>query len=91
MSLPDVKVLKKFADACRKAGIKSFKSADFEFTLSDEPYVKPSKRPAIKAQKKENVFLENDTIESEGHSQEELLFWSTGVADSVTSELTPEE
>lgn len=73
MDLLDPKRLKKLADACRKVGIKHFKSAEFEFTLTDhDPSVKTSK------QKKLKPLVDNDTIESEAPTDEELLMWSVG-------------
>lgn len=72
MNLPDPKALKKLADTCRKAGIKHFRSADFEFTLSDEITTKVSQKSA-KANSYEDqaAKFESDTL-----SPEELLFWS---------------
>jgi hypothetical protein len=37
MAAPTPKELKRLAKACRDAGIKHYKCADFEFTLSDDP------------------------------------------------------
>ena len=49
MNLPDLKALEKLAKICRKAGIKTFKSGDVEFTLTDhEP--KPATRQSKKKQ-----------------------------------------
>lgn len=73
------KELKKLADACRKAGISSFKNADVEFTLSD--YV-PSTPKRIRTKKgfEQPSVVEQDEIEVEGGlSESELLFWSSDV------------
>lgn len=77
----DPKELKKLADACRKAGIKSYKSGDVEFTLTDEP-------PPVSAYKKRKAFKtspeasnspEDGLIEADGWdtlSEEQKLFYS---------------
>ncbi len=70
----DVKNLKKLAAACRKAGIKTFKSGDVEFTLADAP-VRP-----IKASKKALVddagAAGTDEKGWDTFTDEEKLFWS---------------
>jgi hypothetical protein len=78
MDLPDYKQLKKLADACRKAGIKTFKGFGMEFTLTDEAPVsnykqtKKSDSPATKP-----FYTDVDSkIESDSLSDEALLFWS---------------
>ncbi len=69
----DLKTLKKLAAACRKAGIKSFKSPDFEFTLTDaEP------EPAKKAKGSTPAASPNTPIVTDEPTAEELLFWSVG-------------
>ena len=40
----DVKALKKLAEACRSAGIKHFKNAEMEFTLTDDKPVSNYKK-----------------------------------------------
>lgn len=69
MDFPDIKQLKKLADACRKAGIKSFKSPQFEFTLSDE-LPEPKKQQMLPLTEEKGGFPEP--------SEEELMFWSVG-------------
>lgn len=81
MALPTPKELKKLADTCRKAGIRTFKCGDIEFTLDDAP-------PAQKRPKKAaESASESNTIESDGLTDEELLFWSVG-ASSEPGETT---
>ena len=75
MNFPNPKELQKLAMACRKAGIKSFKCADFEFNLTDELPVSPKKRAAMP--------LTSDTITTTELSEEALLFWSAGVTDEA--------
>lgn len=80
----DPKALKKIADACRKAGIKHYKCADFEFTLSDQgPISNYKKRTAAKPEVKESG---SQLIESDALSEEELLFWSTGANPTEDNE-----
>lgn len=69
----DSKTLKKLAATCRKAGITHFKSAEFEFTLSDELPTVISK----KSTKKEVKVSQNESFESDSLSEDDLLFWSS--------------
>lgn len=82
MDLPDYKALKKLADACRKAGIQSFKGFGFEFTLAPEAPVSNYKKKTSSYQ----PATSNDNITTDGLSEQELLFWSTGgMAESESS------
>lgn len=74
MELPSAKELKKLADACRKAGIISFKGGGIEFTLSDEAPISSHKR----AKAAKVAFVEQGDIETDSPSPEELLMWSVG-------------
>ena len=68
----DLKQLKKLASACRKAGIKHFKSADYEFTLTDDmPSYKPTKGS-------EASSMTNGPVETDMLTDADLLFWSSG-------------
>jgi hypothetical protein len=71
-TLPTIKELKALADACRKAGIKSFKGMGMEFTLADEAPEprRRSKRPQAEFEAQSEAFV------SEMPSDEALLFWS---------------
>lgn len=80
MDLPDTKLLKNLANACRKAGIKSFKGFGFEFTLAE---VIP-KAPRVKANTTE--VDTNQPIETNGFSPEDMLYWSSGLPDQVAQE-----
>lgn len=76
MQLPNAKELAKLANACRKAGIKSFKGAGIEFTLTDEAPVKNTKKTA--------AAVAQDTqgsIESDEPGYEQLLHWSIAPMD----------
>ena len=75
MQLPDLKELKKLADACRKAGIKHFKSNDFEFTLTDDIPVSNYKKRKVAAEVSAPApsIFETDTL-----TEEQLLNWSSG-------------
>lgn len=81
-NLPSAKELKKLADACRKAGIKSFKGYGIEFTLSDAV---PAPRAYRKAAPKKPVQA-SDKIETDEPSEEELLFWSSAQGIPVQGE-----
>lgn len=62
------KELMKLASACRKAGIKHYKTADFEFTLTDDV---PAK--IIKGQVQS---IQPSTIETDSLTQDQLMMWS---------------
>lgn len=66
------KELVKLAAACRKAGIKHYKTADFEFTLTDEIPLSP-----YKAKKQAVVSASSeDDFESDALTDDQLLNWS---------------
>lgn len=69
----DYKALQKLAKACRAAGIKHFKNADMEFTLSDEgPVSNYKRRTSVPETTAEDDIKVESTL-----SDEALLFWST--------------
>ena len=74
------KELKKLADACRKAGILTYKDANIEFTLSPEAPVSNYKK-----QKGIPAYQESPIL-TDSLSEESLLFWSSGVTDEVNGE-----
>lgn len=80
MSTPDYKNLKKLADACRKAGIKSFKNAELEFTLTDAPPISNYKKREAKPR-----AVEFEEVKDESLTDEQLLFWSIGDMPSENS------
>jgi len=86
MNLPDIKQLKKLAAACRKAGIRHFKSADFEFTLEDLPEPKPRKQAS------KDMLLSAATddgrVQTDEMSPDAMLFWSSDVGISEKNEKT---
>lgn len=65
--------LKKLAKACREAGIKHFKNAEIEFTLSDDM---PMQVARIKREPLTQTELDKP-VQSDDMSQEAMLFWST--------------
>jgi len=76
----DLKELKKLAAACRKAGIKHYKSASgMEFTLSDD-FQEPVR--AAKGTKQAPAAPQAPTADTlfkgDAPSEEDLLFWSVG-------------
>lgn len=77
MDLPNLKQLQKLAQACRKAGIRTFKGYGFEFTLDDAP----TKAPRAAAKGAHN--FPDTAFESDSPTPEELLFWSAaGIPES---------
>lgn len=74
----DPKELKKLADACRKAGIKHFKNADIEFTLTEEAPVSTYKRKKEVMLIPQGSLLQETIKNADTLTEDELLFWSTG-------------
>lgn len=70
MTLPTSKELKRLAATCRKAGIKHFKSGDFEFTLADS-LPEPKRRAGAKVYDAPDANFEGEEL-----TQEQLLNWS---------------
>lgn len=71
----DAKTLKKLAATCRKSGIKHYKCAEFEFTLTDdmpEPHAKQM-RQNLSSPSSSGV----DEVQSETLTDDALLFWSS--------------
>ncbi len=81
----DLQKLKQIAQLCRKFGIKHYKDADFEFTLSDlEP--KTKRRFSRKLSDKQLPNLPDAEIPGDFPSDESLLFWSSGQESSNAEE-----
>ena len=73
MDLPDAKQLKKLAQACRKAGVKTLKYGDLEITIGDEPTkATKTRKESLNAPQAST----SDSIESDDLSPDELMFWS---------------
>ena len=83
MSNIDYKAIKKLADVCRKAGIKHYKSADFEFTLTDEAPVSLGKASAKQAELSSDP---GSLLTGSGLSEQELLYWSAGIPEGTADE-----
>jgi len=78
MEMPDLKALKKLADMCRKAGIKSFKCESFEFTLIEDAPVSSYKANKVaKTQAQSTYDAQAAKFESDSPTESELLFWSS--------------
>jgi len=75
MAAPTPKELKKLADACRKAGIKHYKTPDFEFTLTDDAPVSAYKKAVASPRPSDEPF-KTDSL-----SEEAMLFWSTDISN----------
>jgi len=76
----DIKTLMALAKACRKIGIKSFKSADYEFTLGDYTPAKRARPTAKRLQAVPQDMINNlteDDVSAEELSEEAKLFWSS--------------
>lgn len=84
MSLPDYKALKKLADTCRKLGIKHFKSADFEFTLSDEAPESNYKKRIKQQELSQQQSVIEEAFKSDSLTDEQLLFWSAANLESTS-------
>ncbi len=67
----DLKEIKKIVTFCRKNGVESLKTQDFEFKLHPSHIVEP-KQKSKRARDTDN----KDPI-SEAYTAEETLFWST--------------
>lgn len=77
----DVKTLRELAKECRRAGIKHFKCAEYEFTLSDEaPESDYKKNKRTTSQLQETTS--NTEVQSDSLTEQELLFWSSGGPDN---------
>lgn len=78
-TFPTSKELLKLAKACRKAGIKHFKCAEYEIVLTDEEPPKTAYKKRKEASKSyEEVAKE---FESDSLTDEQLLMWSAGMPD----------
>lgn len=77
MTLPTPAQIKKLADACRKAGIKHFKSGDLEFTLGDAP----PKSPRNKTSSPVDETPPDANFKHDELSYEQLLNWSITSTD----------
>jgi len=88
------KDFKKLVAMCRKLGIQHYKCADYEFTLGPSP-LRSSRtakrpRPPMKLDLRsagvetDDIDEADELIPTAGLSQEDLLFWSTGVAQEIT-------
>lgn len=65
------KELKKLAAACRQAGIKQYKTQEFEFTLADAPPVKA--KPKAKGYP---APIKNEYEAADALTEEQIMFWS---------------
>ena len=70
------KELKKLADACRKAGIRTFKNNEVEFTLSDDHVLRSvTKRSRDVAKNVDNSAID-DAFKADTLTEEQMLFYS---------------
>lgn len=80
MTLPNLKELEKLIKLCRKQGLSSLRAGTIEFTLKDIEMPAPRKRnkAGTKGVLPQEAFAEQHTIQDDGPSEEDLLFWSAG-------------
>lgn len=81
----DIKELKRIAAACRKAGISHFKSADYEFTLTEDVPLTAYKQAKAALHSTQKTSSQGDDIESDGLTEQDLLFWSVGKTDDLVA------
>lgn len=86
MALPSPKELTKLANACRKAGIKTFKCGDVEFTLTDEALEAPRKQTPKTVQNLDEMVGANDPFQTDAPTPEQLLYWSVGINEQAGEE-----
>lgn len=81
MDLPDLKALTKLANACRKAGIKSFTGNGYSFELSpDSPEPRRRKKSAPQRLAEDNGKIDlPDAL-----TPEQLLNWSVTGAEEFS-------
>ena len=71
------KELKKLAASCRKAGIKHYRCADFEFTLTDDMPITPTRHKSM-LKISSSPMTTDKVIESDQEfTEEQMLFWSS--------------
>lgn len=80
--IPDFKILKKLAESCRKAGIKSFKGFGMEFTLSDEAPVSAYKQTK-ESKKSAQTVTDDSEIETDSLADDALLMWSSTLSNDI--------
>lgn len=73
----DTKLIKKLADACRKAGIRQFKGYGIEFTLSDDAPPQSAYKRKHAPKQPDNTPADPASLDGwDKLSDEEKLFWS---------------
>lgn len=72
------KNIKKLAAECRKAGIKTYKCSDFEFTLTEDAPLSNYKKRQDKNTVPTTFSNASDKIITDSLTEEQLLFWSSG-------------
>lgn len=80
MALPSPKELKKLADACRKAGIVTFKADGIEFTLADLP----QKSKKINKDNKIDKSIISDAGDWDKLSEIDKLLWSSAGLEDLS-------
>lgn len=76
MTKEELKQILEAAKVCRKAGIKSFKTATFEFTLTDD--APEPKKPRGKSKRVSEESTTQEILVENELTDEELLLYSAG-------------
>ncbi len=71
--MSDIKELAKLVKLCRKLGVKSYKTSDFEFELQD---IASDYKPTTR--NKKQLKADDSNYTSDSLPEESLLFWSSG-------------
>ena len=80
----DLKELKKLVKYLRQEGITEFKNGDLEFKLGSQPT--KSKKVSKPIPEGHTDVSEEVNVETDGPTNEELLFWSAGGAANFPKE-----
>lgn len=86
MDKVDLKLLKKLADTCRKAGIKTFKGQGLEFTLTEDAPISSYKKSKASKKVDNRPLLTDEEIATDLPGGDALLFWSSDAANQEASD-----
>lgn len=82
---PNLKQLAALAKACRKSGIKSFSGFGMTFTLEDEAPKSAYKLTKAKKESAQELTDADEKFESDSLTEEQLLNWSSNLANDINS------
>lgn len=82
MKLETLKDLEKLVKLCRKLGVETITVDGVALVLGSAPLVASSKKsPRVSSTSIPGVYINDTTIETDGLSDEDLLFYSAGTSD----------